>query len=138
MRQPFPLELQHHVRVILGGDQNTVAFDLVFDLLLIEKIQGLDQLGGGKLAQRTHLGLGAPQQNENGDRQADGQPQDQRDLAHDVDIAQKGKWGGFGRRDIFDAGAQQRLATGGHHQLIALLVSHDLPLRYTGIFMMVL
>ena len=30
------------------------------------------------------------------------------------------------------------LATGGHHQLIALLVSHDLPLRYTGIFMMVL
>ena len=114
-------QAQPNVRIILGADQHALAVHLIGDLLLIQIVEGGDQLLGAEGAEGTHLRLLAPQQDEDGDGQTDGQPQDQGDLPQHIGVGQEAQ-----RRALL-----LLLIEGGrplvvHQQIAVWIVSHDL------------
>ena len=114
-------QAQPDVSIVFGTDQHALAIHLIGDLLLIQVIQGGDQLLGGEGAEGTHLRLLAPQEDEDGDGQTDGQPQDQGDLPQHIGVGQEAQ-----RRALL-----LLLIEGGrplvvHQQIAVWIVSHDL------------
>ncbi len=107
--------------VIFGVDQHALAIHLIGDLLLIEEVEGLDQLLGGVGAEGTHVRLLAPQQDKHRDGQTDGKPQDQGDLSQYIGIGQESQ-----RRTlllIFIEGGGALIV---YQQIAVLVSSHDL------------
>ncbi|MNK88679.1 hypothetical protein D3C87_1086530 [compost metagenome] len=113
-------QAQPDVRIILGADQHALAIDLIGDLLLIQVIQGGDQLLGVEGAEGTHLRLLAPQQDEDGDGQTDGQPQDQGDLPQHIGVGQEAQ--GRALLLVLIEGCSPLVV---HQQIAVWIVSHS-------------
>ena len=90
------VDLLAHYAVALQGKDDVVVvvalhvngigalLDLVLELVRVKRVQSLDELGRGELPQRAHVRALGPDHEIDNDGKADGERQDDYDLAHHV------------------------------------------------------